>query len=575
MHRSKHLFPILALTAFGGASTAFAQTPGFVTSEQKISSQFGNFGGVLSQRDGFGHAVGSPGDIDGNGTPDAIVGAWMDDDGGTDRGALWVLFLDGAGEVVSEQKISATAGGLVGPLQDNDDFGSSCEGMGDLDGDGVPDIAVGAPGDDQVGSATGAVWILFLNTDGTVKAETRITEGSGGFGGDLDALDLFGQSVLNAGDLDGDGVVDLVTGAQFDDDGGINRGAIWICYLNTDGTVKSEKKISSTTGGFTGVLTATDSFGSSLAVLDDLDGDGLKEIAVGASRSDRDGGFWVGSVWILFLDASEDVVSQVEIGSGLGGFAVTLDDQDRFGYGLSTIQDLDGDGLRELLVGAPKDDAAGSDRGVVYMLFLNNNGTVRDHILIGPGQGGFGPLLDDGDEFGRSVCSLPDLDGDGVEELFVGMPFEDDGGSPNADFGSAWVLFLEDDCATASATFRADNAGQNLLGYLCPPPIIGQSWEPSVDNTGTGNNLAFVVAYSGPLDLFVPGLGSILVDFTDPAGELTGGTLIVGGTGVVEFSLLLPLAPSLCGVPASTQGFSFGAGAGVKLHNAYDVIIGS
>ena len=562
---------VLALSSL--AASGYAQVPGTVVGETKISSVFGGFGGVLSPGDGFGHSVADLGDVDGNGVADIAVGAWKDDDGGFNRGAVWILFLDATGFVIGEQKISASQGGLVGPLSDNDDFGSSCEGLGDLDGDGVPDLAVGAPGDDLLGLGTGAVWILFLNADGTVKAETQITDGTGGFTGDLDALDLFGQSLLNAGDLDGDGVTDLIAGAQFDDDDGINRGAIWICYLNSDGTVKAQKKISSTEGGFDGELTPTDSFGASLALLSDLDGDGLNEIAVGASRADRDGGFWIGSVWVLFLDASEDVVAEVEIGNGLGGLPAILDDQDRFGYGLTSIQDLDGDGLRELLVGAPKDDAVGTDRGVVYVLFLDPDGTVRDRVLIGPLQGGFSAALDDGDEFGRSLCAFPDLDGDGFEELLVGMPFEDGGTGSESDFGALWILNLEDDCAAASATFRADNAAVNLTGYLAPPPLVGQSWTPSVDNTATGATLALVVAYASPLDLFVPGIGSILVNVADPGGELTGGTLVGAGTGLVAFALPVPNAPSLCGFSAATQGVSFGGGS-VLLHNAYDIVIG-
>ena len=562
----------LALATCIGLSGA--QTPGTVVSETKISSVFGNFGGILNQGDGFGHAVAGLGDVNGDGIGDVAVGAWKDDDGGSNQGAVWILFLDSGGEVLSEQKISATKGGLVGPLSDFGDFGSSVEGLGDLDGDGVPDLAVGAPGDDQLGLGTGAVWILLLNPDGTVKGETRITDGSGGFSSSLSPFDLFGQSLLNAGDLDGDGVTDLITGAQLDDDGGTNFGAIWICYLNTDGSVKSEKKISATSGGFGGVLSTMDSFGASLALLSDMDGNGQPEIAVGASRADRDGGFFVGSVWILFLDASQDVIAEQEIGNGLGGFPYTLADQDRFGFGLTSIQDLDGDGLRELIVGTPKDDSVGTDRGLLYLLYLNADGSVRDDQLIGPGQGGFSPLLDDGDEFGRGVCSIPDLDGDGFEDLLVGMPFEDNGASASADFGATWVLFMEDACAPATATFRADAMGVNLTGYLAPPAQIGLTWTPSVDNTGTGNNLALVVAYATPLDLFLPSLGSILVNISDPGGELAGAPVGVG-TGLVNFALPIPDAVSLCDIPIATQGVSLGNGAGINLHNAYDLVLGN
>ncbi len=84
-------------------------------------------------------------------------------------------------------------------------------------------------------------------------------------------------------------------------DGGVGRGAVWVLFLNPDGTVKSHQKISNTQGGFTGVLGNYDYFGSSVASLDDLDGDSVGDLAVGAYYDD-DGGSGRGAVWVLFLD---------------------------------------------------------------------------------------------------------------------------------------------------------------------------------------------------------------------------------------------------------------------------------
>ena len=75
------------------------------------------------------------------------------------------------GWVLSHQKISDKQGGFTGPLEDADGFGQSLESLGDLDGDGVPEVAVGAFFDGD--THHGAVWILFLNTNGTVKSRWR------------------------------------------------------------------------------------------------------------------------------------------------------------------------------------------------------------------------------------------------------------------------------------------------------------------------------------------------------------------------------------------------------------------
>jgi hypothetical protein len=146
---------------------------------------------------------------------------------GDNRGAVWVLFLNPNGTVKGYQRISATAGGFGGQLDYGDSFGISAAALGDVDGDGANDFAVGAYLDDDGGLDRGAVWILFLNLNGTVKGYRKISDTAGGFGGQLDDTDVFGVSVAALGDPDGDGAIDLAVGAQLDDDGGLDRGAVW------------------------------------------------------------------------------------------------------------------------------------------------------------------------------------------------------------------------------------------------------------------------------------------------------------------------------------------------------------
>jgi hypothetical protein len=84
-------------------------------------------------------------------------------------------------------------------------------------------------------------------------------------------LDFFGWSVASLRDLDGNGVPDLAVGASDDDDSAFEAGAVWILFMNTDGTVAAHQKISATEGGFTGFLEELDRFGFSVAPLGDLD----------------------------------------------------------------------------------------------------------------------------------------------------------------------------------------------------------------------------------------------------------------------------------------------------------------
>ena len=407
--------------------------PGNVLSEQKISDTSGGFPGILADGDFFGSSVAPIGDLDGNGVTDIAVGAIGDDDGGSLRGAVWLLWLTTSGTVSSTAKISDTAGGFLGALSDGDLFGSAVAGLGDLDGDGVADLAIGAPRDDDGGTDRGAVWIVFLNPDGSVKAFQKISDTAGGFSGTLDNGDWFGGALSALGDLDGDGVEDLAVGAPFDDDGGTDRGAVWVLFLNPDGTVKSDAKLSDVTPGFGGALADFDSFGSAVATMRDLDGDSHVELAVGAT-GDSEVGLGRGAVWVLFLDATAGIKTFQKINQANGGFSGTLDDGDQFGFSIGAVRD-------ELAVGAPNDDdGAVVNGGAVWMLLMNANGTVKVTRKISASSGGFVGPLHGNDNLGTAAVMARDVDGDGVADLIGGARRDDDGG---LDRGALWVLFLD------------------------------------------------------------------------------------------------------------------------------------
>ncbi|HYC54772.1 MAG TPA: integrin alpha, partial [Candidatus Binatia bacterium] len=368
---------------------------GSVRSQHEINDVTGGFEGNLDEADVFGRSIASLGDLDGDGVTDLAVGSPQDDDGGNDRGAIWILFLHSDATVKSFQKISSTKGGFGKGLADGVWFGIAVTSLGDLDGDGITDIASSALFDDG-----GAVWILFLNENGTVKGKTKI------MGSSFGRTFFFGEAIANVGDVDGDGNVDLGVTDFGDNDGGDEKGALWLLFLTPAGTVSRSQKISAKAGGFTGNLHRLDHLGSAVTSIGDLNGDGTPDIVVGADLDD-DGGTNRGALWILFLRPDGTVLDHRRISDSHGGFGGILADEDRFGRSVAAIGDLDGDLVTELAVGAIFEDAGGADRGAVWNLFLEGvpvTTTTLPHAC-GNGVRESTEECDDGGNAGDDGCS--------------------------------------------------------------------------------------------------------------------------------------------------------------------------
>ncbi|MGD9853632.1 MAG: beta strand repeat-containing protein [Planctomycetaceae bacterium] len=384
------------------------------------------------------------------GTPDGQAGAFYNNADGTFKSRIAMSMPPGpfannaAGRRRNAQRVPARlyeGGFSLAPsvglsLSSGDTYGSSTASLGDINGDGIADVAIGTPGDNTLGTDRGAVYIQFLNADGTINSTTKIASSLAG-GPALADNDRFGSSLTSVGDLDGDGIGDLAVGASGDDTGGADRGAVYILFLNPDGTVKSSTKIASgTMNGPT--LADGDAFGSSLSAPSGTTGS--TQIAVGAVGDDT-GGANRGAIHVLNLNTVGTVaMGTTKIASGTGG-GPALADGDLFGSSVAAIGDLNGDTFMDWAVGAIGDDSGGTDQGAVYILFMNAMGTVGSFQEISEGNGD-GPALFPSDFFGSTVTTLSDLDMDGVDELVVGAPGINVGGSNR---GAFFVLLMETD----------------------------------------------------------------------------------------------------------------------------------
>ena len=391
---------------------------GFVKIENGLNGMMAD----LEPGDRFSRDHDQAGDINGDGVIDLVIGARSDDDGATDAGAVYIVFLNNDGTVQSNQKISMFEGGFNETLLENNFFGYGVAGIGDYDNDGIPDIAASAPT-----SANRALYIIHLNSDGTVKNYVKNS-------------DIIAQGLSAIGDVNNDNRIDLVACDPNSNLGGNNRGAINILFLDESSQVITDKtvNISSESGGFGTGLEDNDKFGGrEVAMLGDIDNDGTLEMAVGAFTSD--GG--KGAIWMLSLNSTTfNVESKLKIAEGLNGFSDTLtlgsnpngSQGANFGHALCKVGDLNGDGVPDLMTGANQ-----QDEGVGYILYLNSDKTVKTFTRMNNTDGGFGLNLTAEDRFSRSISFLGDLRGDGTIAVNYGA------GAGAGSAGALYVLFFK------------------------------------------------------------------------------------------------------------------------------------
>ena len=313
----------------------------------------------IDARDDSGFSVSGAGDVNGDGLADLIVGARKADPGGNDRaGESYVVFGKADGTAVNLSDVAAGSGGfvIIG-IDAQDQSGYSVSGAGDVNGDGLADLIVGAPGADPGGNSfAGESYVVFGKADGTAVELTDVAAGSGGFViNGIDSDDLSGQSVSGAGDVNGDGLADVIVGASGVAPGGNNAaGESYVVFGKADGTAVNLSDVAAGSGGF--IINGIDVYdysGFSVSGGGDVNGDGLADLIVGAFGAGPGGNNYAGESYVVFGKADGTAVNLSDVAAGSGGFVINgIDTYDLSGYSVSRAGDVNGDGLEDVIVGA-------------------------------------------------------------------------------------------------------------------------------------------------------------------------------------------------------------------------------
>ncbi|WP_255150451.1 integrin alpha [Halorarius halobius] len=494
---------LLTVTSTAAIATVFAGTTGERGPGATTHAPTGTLAGTFELADAnatfagdplerAGHAVISDVDVNGDGATDVLVAAPLADKNDPNSGAVYV-FYGPFGSTAPPRTPDRADATLLGAEFDRAGFGLAA---GDFDGDGVDDIAVGAPRNDSAGRNAGRVYLL---RGGNLTGNVTLPAAADAIVDGASRLDRAGYAVA-AVDAPTEGADRLLVGAPGNDSrtGGRNAGA---AYLLVDPLSADGARLNATASAtFLGAMPG-EAAGYRVADAGDVTGDGQPEVLVGAPRSDRDDSN-AGVVYVLGVDRR----GRVNASSGVvlaGGDAT-----EQAGRAIAGAGDTNGDGVGDIVVGAPfhnVEDAAGNvtrrNAGAVYIVHgpITENRSLEDASVSIYGESA-------GDRAGWSVAPAGAADGDcdGIDDVLVGAPYRNGTATRS---GAAYLVYgngasIVRNLSTAGATFQGGGAGA-LAGW----DVAGPG-----DASGDGNT-----------DVVVSATGA------DVGGNQSGAAYVVAG----------------------------------------------
>jgi hypothetical protein len=437
----------------GESYVVFGSDSGFASSFN-LSSLDGSNGFVvhgIDAYDSLGYSVSGAGDVNGDGFDDLIIGArGADPNGNSSAGESYVVFGSDSGfsAAFDLSSLDGSNGFVVHGIDAYDSLGHSVSGAGDVNGDGFDDLSIGT-----FFYSTGQSYVVFGRDSGFGSSFNLASlDGNNGFiidGIEQSDFSNSSSSVSSAGDINGDGLDDLIIGVAFSSD---RLGKSYVVFGRNSGFGPSFNlsSLDGSNGFVLNEITLGDFASYSISGAGDVNGDGFDDLIIGAYGADD----YSGESYVVFgRDSGFGPSFNLSSLNGSNGFVLRgIRDRGGFGFSVSNAGDVNSDGFSDLIIGAPNIEAPpdnigapnpAREAGESYVVFGNDSGFGASFDLSSlNGNNGF--ILkgrEEGDFSGGSVSSAGDVNGDGFDDLIIGA----DAATLNGiGSGESYVVFGRD-----------------------------------------------------------------------------------------------------------------------------------